>query len=71
MKVRYIIISGLIVAVVAMGLVAYKVWGSLDKIIEVAIESYGSEIIGADVQLDNVSLNLKCRAGCLERFANR
>ena len=58
MKVRYIIISGLIVVVVAMGFIAYKVWGSLDKIIEVAIESYGSEIIGVDVQLDNASLNL-------------
>ncbi len=58
MKVRYILIGVFVVAVVALGIVAYKVWGSLDEIIEVAIENYGSEIIGADVQLDNVRLNL-------------
>jgi hypothetical protein len=58
MKAKYIIISGILVAVVAIGYVAYKAWSSMDEIIEVAIESYGSEIIGANVQLDAVVLDL-------------
>jgi hypothetical protein len=58
MKVRNIIVSVTFVVVVALGFVAYKAWGSLDKIIEAGIESYGPEIIGANIQLDSVTLNL-------------
>jgi hypothetical protein len=58
MKTKNIILSVAFVSVVVFGFVAYKAFGSLDKIIEAAIESYGPEIIGATVQLDGVSLNL-------------
>ncbi len=58
MKARNVIISIILVIVVALGFVAYKTWGSLDKLVEMAIENYGSEIIGARVQLDSVELDL-------------
>ncbi len=58
MKVKNIILIVSMVVVLALGFVGYKTWGSLDKIIEVGIESYGPEIIGADVQLASVNLNL-------------
>lgn len=58
MKTKNIILGIALVAVVVFGFVAYKTLGSLDKIIEAAVESYGPEIIGASVQLDGVSLNL-------------
>jgi hypothetical protein len=58
MKTKKIILGISIFVIVVLGFVAYKAWGSLDKIIEAAIESYGPEIIGAKIELDSVNLNL-------------
>jgi hypothetical protein len=58
MKTRYKIFIAFLVVFLTLAIVAYKAGGSLDKIIEVAIENYGSEIIGAEVRVDSVSLNL-------------
>jgi uncharacterized protein involved in outer membrane biogenesis len=59
MKKKYIIISAFLVVAMALSFVVFKGWNSLDEIVELAIENYGSKIIGADVQVSNVVLNLR------------
>lgn len=58
MKPKYIIAILAVVIVIVIGVVAYRVIGSLDKIIQAGIETYGSKITQADVSLDKVSLDL-------------
>jgi hypothetical protein len=58
MKIKKIIIVTAVCLMVGLGFVAYKVWDSLDHIIETAIESYGPDVIGATISLDSVKLDL-------------
>ncbi len=66
MKTRHTILAVIIVVLAVLGFVAFKAWNSLDTIVEVAIETYGSEIIGADVQLEKVVLNMGAGEAALE-----
>ena len=58
MKPKYIIIIVAVVIIAIIGFVGYRVIGSLDKIIEAGIETYGTKITKADVSLDKVTLDL-------------
>ena len=58
MKKKVVFLSGFAVTILILGLIAYKTWDPLDKIMELAIENYSSNILGAEVQIDKVQLNL-------------
>ena len=58
MKKRYLVLSGFTVALMISALIAYRTWDPLDKIIELAIENYSSNILEAEVQIDKVQVNL-------------
>jgi len=58
MKGKHILLIVGLVIVIAIGFVVYRVIGSLDKIIEAGIETYGSKITQAEVTLDKVTLDL-------------
>jgi len=48
---------------------AYRLWGSMDNILKVAIESYGSNIVGADVRLGSVCTDLAAGRVALNRLS--
>ena len=58
MKAKHIIAGVSIVVILALGFVVYKAVNSLDKVILYAVNEYGPEIIGADVRLSDVQLDL-------------
>jgi hypothetical protein len=58
MKKKVLVLLCFAAAVLISALVAYKTWDSLDKIIELAIESYSSNILGAEVQIEKVQVNI-------------
>jgi len=58
MKIKKIIVVVAVVLILGLSFVAYKVWDSLDHIIETVIESYGPDVIGATISLDSVKLDL-------------
>ena len=68
MKTRHKVISLLLVLFIGGGIVVYNIVGSLDKIIKVAVETYGSEISQADVSLDKVVLDLENERITLQGF---
>lgn len=58
MKTKKILLSIAILIVVVGIFAMYKIWGSLDKIIVAGIETYGTEITGAKVSVDGISLDV-------------
>lgn len=58
MKTKYIIAIVAVVIAIIIGFVAFRVVGSLDKIIQAGIETYGTKITQADVSLDKVTTDL-------------
>ena len=58
MKPKHIILVIALVIVVGIGFVVYRVIGSMDEIVKVAIEKAGSEVMQVDVSLDKVNIDL-------------
>ena len=62
---KRIVLAGVVILVaVVIGVVVY-VMGSLDSIVKAAVETYGSEITQADVELDKVKIEPTSGAGTL------
>ncbi|NKB38388.1 MAG: hypothetical protein GKR93_14695 [Gammaproteobacteria bacterium] len=59
MKKRYIAILIALLLLAGAGFLIYKSLGSLDKIIQTAVETYGSEMMQAEVKLGGVSLDFE------------
>jgi len=57
-KLKQVIIVVVIVILTVIGYVTYMLIDNLDEVVKVAIETYGSEAIGANVRLDSVKIDL-------------
>ena len=58
MKIRTVILSGVVVAILALGGGAWWFFKSLDSLVERAIERWGPEITGVKVRVDSVRIEV-------------
>ena len=58
MKVRSIILLGILAILLGAGGVVYYVYSNLNEIVRTAIQEYGSEALGTEVTVESVSISL-------------
>lgn len=68
MKAKNILLLTVLLLVVGGGIFIYRIFGSLDQIIQAGIEKYGSEITQTDISLAGVSLDLANGQAALQGF---
>ena len=58
MKKKYLLLIGVVLIAGVGGILAYRLLGSLDRIVKSGVETFGPEITQADVRLDSVDVDL-------------
>lgn len=65
MAIRRLILGALVIVLFGAGLSLLLLVSSLDRVVEFAIETYGSQIVGTSVQVDSVEIGLRDGEGTI------
>lgn len=68
MKIRSLLLLGILAILIGAGGVVYYVYSNLNEIVRTAIEEYGSEVLGTSVTVDEVSISLTEGKGRISGF---
>ena len=68
MKIRSILLLGILAILIGAGGVVFYVYSNLNEIVRTAIEEYGSEVLGTSVTVEEVSLSLTEGKGRISGF---
>ena len=68
MKIKSILLLGILVVVLGAGGALYYVYSNLNEIVRTAIQEYGSEVLGTSVTVEDVSLSLTEGRGQITGF---
>ena len=68
MKIKSILLLGVLVVALGAGGALYYVYSNLNEIVRTAIEEYGSEVLGTSVTVEDVSLSLTEGRGQITGF---